>query len=63
MKLYFPVANDIQVGDRFMIIEGCGKNFEEDCITRFNNAINFRGFPYVPGRLIEEDGVVQPDGV
>lgn len=63
VKLYFPVANTIVSGDRFMIIEGCSKDFTTDCLTRFNNAINFRGFPYVPGRLIEADAVVQPDGV
>jgi len=54
VKLYFPTANTIQSGDRFQLFEGCGKRFDEDCRTRFNNAINFRGFPYVPGRLLEE---------
>ena len=63
VKIYFPVANTIVSGDRFMIFEGCGKDFDTDCTTRFNNGINFRGFPYVPGRLIADDDVVQPDGV
>jgi hypothetical protein len=56
VKTYFPVANTIQSGDRFMITEGCSKDFTNDCFIRFNNVINFRGFPYAPGRIIEEDG-------
>lgn len=50
VKLYFPSLSDIQAGDRFMIIRSCQKRFEEDCVLTFDNGINFRGFPYLPGR-------------
>jgi uncharacterized phage protein (TIGR02218 family) len=36
------------VGDRFTIIAGCTKRFQEDCLTKFNNVPNFRGFPHLP---------------
>lgn len=51
VKLYFPSLSDIQIGDRFMIIRACQKRFEEDCVLTFDNGINFRGFPYLPGRV------------
>lgn len=51
IKLYFGEVNDIQVGDRFMYILPCNKRFTEDCRLLFDNTINFRGFPHLPGRL------------
>lgn len=39
---YLPV-----IGDTYSAIIGCGKDFEVDCVTRFSNAVNFRGFPHV----------------
>lgn len=50
-KLYFKEPEDIQVGDRFMYVLPCQKRFLEDCIGNFDNAINFRGFPHLPGKL------------
>lgn len=38
----------IQVGDTYSVFQGCDKRFET-CETTFNNAINFRGFPLIPG--------------
>jgi uncharacterized phage protein (TIGR02218 family) len=40
-----PVA----VNDTFDILAGCDKRFET-CQTKFANAINFRGFPHIPGQ-------------
>jgi uncharacterized phage protein (TIGR02218 family) len=40
----FPVA----VGDAFTIQAGCDKRFAT-CIDKFNNALNFRGEPHLPG--------------
>jgi len=40
---------DIAIGDSFEIQAGCDKTFET-CINRFNNAINFRGEPHMPGQ-------------
>ncbi|RFC68753.1 MULTISPECIES: DUF2163 domain-containing protein [Mesorhizobium] len=36
------------VGDTFTIVAGCDKSFAS-CRTRFSNALNFRGFPHLPG--------------
>jgi len=41
----FPVAPS--VGDAFTIYPGCDKQ-QSTCSSKFNNLINFRGFPYVP---------------
>jgi uncharacterized phage protein (TIGR02218 family) len=35
-------------GDAFVVTAGCDKRFDT-CRDRFNNAINFRGFPHIPG--------------
>ncbi len=39
----------ITVGDSFDITAGCDKRFET-CKARFANAVNFRGFPHIPGQ-------------
>lgn len=49
LKLYTPLGANIQIGDKFMYSQGCNKTIS-DCSTRFNNAINFRGEPYLPGQ-------------
>ncbi len=38
----------IQVGNSFQIVAGCDKT-HQTCINKFNNIINFRGEPFVPG--------------
>lgn len=38
----------IEAGIAVEIREGCDKRFET-CVTRFNNALNFRGEPHLPG--------------
>ena len=38
----------IQVGNAFQIISGCDKT-HQTCISKFNNIVNFRGEPFVPG--------------
>lgn len=37
-----------QVGDAYSAVIGCRKRFSADCITRFANAENFKGWPHVP---------------
>lgn len=37
-----------QAGDAFTITAGCDKSFAT-CRNRFSNALNFRGFPHLPG--------------
>jgi len=46
--LVLPMPNNIAVGDTFNAIAGCDKTFNT-CFTKFSNAVNFRGEPYVPG--------------
>ncbi len=36
------------VGDAFSVTAGCDKRFAT-CRDRFGNAVNFRGFPHIPG--------------
>lgn len=54
VKLYFRQPYDIQVGDRFIYVRSCQRRFNEDCVTVFQNGINFRGFPHLPGKLTED---------
>jgi uncharacterized phage protein (TIGR02218 family) len=43
----FPRA-PVEIGCRVELREGCDKRFET-CVSRFANAINFRGEPHLPG--------------
>lgn len=38
----------ISVGDRFAVVAGCDKS-PDSCRSKFDNLINFRGFPHMPG--------------
>ncbi len=42
------VDGELQVGDEFAISAGCDKSFAT-CKAKFANALNFRGFPHLPG--------------
>jgi uncharacterized phage protein (TIGR02218 family) len=48
LELYTAMIYDIQVGDTFKALRGCNKDFNT-CKIIFNNEINFRGFPKIPG--------------
>ncbi|HCR86350.1 MAG TPA: hypothetical protein DIV86_06695 [Alphaproteobacteria bacterium] len=48
IELLLPSKFSIQTGDEYEIYVGCDKEFST-CISKFNNAINFRGEPSVPG--------------
>jgi uncharacterized phage protein (TIGR02218 family) len=48
LELWQPMAHPIQSGDLFTVTAGCDKRFET-CKTKFDNAVNFRGFPHMPG--------------
>lgn len=47
--LELPMAFTISIGDTYSARPGCGKSFTADCKTRYNNVVNFRGEPHVPG--------------
>lgn len=46
--LFLPLPNAIGVGDNFTLIAGCDRTVET-CVSKFNNVLNFRGEPHVPG--------------
>lgn len=48
IQLMIPMPYTIDVGDEFTIYQGCDKKLST-CIATFNNAVNFRGFPHIPG--------------
>lgn len=47
--LHLPMPHDVAAGDTFEAVPGCRKRFADDCVAKFTNGINFRGFPHVPG--------------
>lgn len=46
--LFIPTPKALQVGDTYQAVAGCDKRLDT-CVARFNNALNFRGEPHVPG--------------
>lgn len=46
--LWLAMPNAIAVGDSYSVYKGCDKRFAT-CQSVFNNAVNFGGFPYLPG--------------
>lgn len=52
--LVLPMPYDIAPGDHYTAVGGCDKTFVA-CIEKFDNALNFRGEPHVPGldRMLE----------
>lgn len=48
LQLWQAAPNPIAPGDGFTVSAGCDKRFAT-CRTRFGNAVNFRGFPHLPG--------------
>jgi uncharacterized phage protein (TIGR02218 family) len=48
VDLWQAMPEPVVTGDLFVITAGCDKRFQT-CRNRFNNAVNFRGFPHIPG--------------
>jgi len=48
LALWLPSERDIAVGEVFSITAGCDKAFAT-CRQKFDNSLNFQGFPHVPG--------------
>lgn len=46
IELFLPTMYDITVGDNFSITAGCDKTLAT-CKAKFNNVINFGGFPHI----------------
>lgn len=48
IDLWQQMPEALTVGDTFVVTAGCDKRFTT-CRDRFANAVNFRGFPSIPG--------------
>jgi uncharacterized phage protein (TIGR02218 family) len=48
LELWQQMSEAIAAGDAFIVTAGCDKQFST-CKAKFDNAVNFRGFPYMPG--------------
>lgn len=57
ITLALPMTYPIAIGDTYSVIAGCDKT-AATCRTRFNNFVNFRGEPYIPGT----DAILRPQG-
>jgi len=55
--LFLPLSFPLAGGDTFEIEPGCNKT-AGDCTNKFNNIVNFRGEPFIPGmdRLLDVPG-------
>ena len=47
ITLFEPAYYTPVVGNTFTMVPGCRKRLE-DCRDKWNNVVNFGGFPYVP---------------
>ena len=47
-QLELMLSTRLKIGDDIIMYMGCDKHINT-CVNKFNNAINFRGEPYVPG--------------
>lgn len=43
-----PMPFGVAIGDTFSLVQGCDKQLST-CKNTYNNVINFRGFPHLPG--------------
>jgi uncharacterized phage protein (TIGR02218 family) len=48
IELWQAMSEQVAAGDAFTITAGCDKQFST-CKAKFDNAVNFRGHPYMPG--------------
>lgn len=49
LTLWLPLATPMTAGEDIRVYPGCDKR-KETCKAKFNNFLNFRGFPDIPGR-------------
>ncbi len=49
IKLFLPMPFNIKIGHTFELFAGCDKKLLT-CKNKFNNHINFQGFPYIPSQ-------------
>lgn len=51
LEFYLPFDKSIKAGDKYIITPGCDKTVNM-CKNKYNNIINFRGEPHIPGNKI-----------
>lgn len=56
LTLFLPLPYPVEAGDTFTIEPGCNKT-AGDCTNKYNNIVNFRGEPFIPGMDRFMDGV------
>ena len=49
VTLQLPFPFQVALGDTAMLEAGCDRRFAESCVAKFQNGINFRGEPHLPG--------------
>jgi len=57
LALMLPMPYNVNVGDNYTMMQGCDKTLST-CANQYNNVINFRGEPFVPGidKMLETAG-------
>lgn len=48
IELHEQMPYTMAVGDTYSMYAGCTKRFAEDCVAKFNNGLNYGGFPHLP---------------
>jgi uncharacterized phage protein (TIGR02218 family) len=48
LELWREPGMPVTPGDRFRVVAGCDKR-ADTCRAKFDNLLNFRGFPHIPG--------------
>ncbi|HEY6021546.1 MAG TPA: phage BR0599 family protein, partial [Candidatus Paceibacterota bacterium] len=57
ITLQQAMPNAISIGDTYSMSAGCDK-LRATCVSKFNNIVNFRGFPDLPGADAMISGVL-----
>lgn len=58
LETWFRASYPVAPGDTFEVRAGCKKD-SETCKAKFNNIVNFQGFPFIPGNDIISSYPVQ----
>lgn len=56
LTLLIPFAVS-PLGQTVRLLAGCKHRLQQDCVNKFQNAINFGGFPFVPQKNIFQTGL------
>lgn len=64
LKLNRPIFADQvdALGEIVQLVPGCGGQLDADCTTKFDNAINHRGFPFMPDYIEQNSTGGMPKG-